>query len=92
MSIFKCYDPVFQSPAFILLSQYYPHVYHYFRVKYEILKEVCKKMFPLIGSGKIVTAPIITEDGKPNQDPTVLQQIYGNKTMELYLIKIPIKA
>ena len=49
------------------------------RLKYEILKEVCKKMFPLIGSGKLVTAPIITEDGKPNQDPTVLQQIYGSE-------------
>ncbi|KAL8510553.1 hypothetical protein ACS0TY_017395 [Phlomoides rotata] len=47
------------------------------RVKYEILKEVCKKMFPLIGSGKLVTAPIISEDGKPTQDPIVLQQIYG---------------
>lgn len=82
----------FKALLLFCFHNHYPHVYHYFRVKYEILKEVCKKMFPLIGSGKIVTAPIITEDGKPNQDPTVLQQIYGNKTMELYLIKIPIKA
>ncbi|KAL0306408.1 UNVERIFIED_CONTAM: hypothetical protein Sradi_6058100 [Sesamum radiatum] len=32
-------------------------------------------MFPLVGSGKFVTAPIITEDGEPTQDPIVLQQI-----------------
>ncbi|KAK4386986.1 TBC1 domain family member 15 [Sesamum angolense] len=49
------------------------------RAKYEILKEVCKKMFPLIGSGKFVTAPIITENGEPTQDPIVLQQISAAK-------------
>lgn len=32
-------------------------------------------MFPLVGRGKFVTAPIITEDGEPIQDPIVLQQI-----------------
>lgn len=31
-------------------------------------------MFPLIGSGRYVTAPIITEDGYPIQDPIVLLQ------------------
>lgn len=31
-------------------------------------------MFPLIGSGRFVTAPIITEDGKAIQDPIVLLQ------------------
>ncbi|KAK6154406.1 hypothetical protein DH2020_008654 [Rehmannia glutinosa] len=45
------------------------------RVKYELLKEECKKMFPLIGSGRFVTAPIISENGEPTQDPIVLQQI-----------------
>lgn len=29
-------------------------------------------MFPLVGSGKFVTAPVITEDGSPTQDPIVL--------------------
>ncbi|KAH6764208.1 Ypt/Rab-GAP domain of gyp1p superfamily protein [Perilla frutescens var. hirtella] len=48
------------------------------RVKYEILKEVCKKMFPLIGSGKYITAPVITETGEPTQDPIAIQQIYGD--------------
>ncbi|KAL3636797.1 hypothetical protein CASFOL_019096 [Castilleja foliolosa] len=45
------------------------------RVKYETLKQTCKQMFPLIGSGRFVTAPIISENGEPTQDPIVLQQI-----------------
>ena len=32
-------------------------------------------MFPLIGSGRFITAPVITEDGEPIQDPIVLQQM-----------------
>ncbi|PIN15129.1 Ypt/Rab-specific GTPase-activating protein GYP7 [Handroanthus impetiginosus] len=45
------------------------------RAKYAMLKEECRQMFSLVGSGKFVTAPVITEDGKPIQDPIVLQQI-----------------
>ncbi|XP_011095343.1 TBC1 domain family member 15 isoform X1 [Sesamum indicum] len=45
------------------------------RISYAHLKEDCHQMFPLVGSGKLVTAPIITEDGEPTQDPIVLQQI-----------------
>ncbi|KAL0353603.1 UNVERIFIED_CONTAM: GTPase-activating protein gyp7 [Sesamum angustifolium] len=45
------------------------------RVSYAHLKEECHQMFPLVGRGKFVTAPIITEDGEPTQDPIVLQQI-----------------
>ncbi|KAK4439832.1 TBC1 domain family member 15 [Sesamum alatum] len=45
------------------------------RVNYAHLKDECHQMFPLVGSGKYVTAPIITEDGVPTQDPIVLQQI-----------------
>ncbi|XP_047334434.1 rab GTPase-activating protein 22-like isoform X2 [Impatiens glandulifera] len=44
------------------------------RAKYALLKEECRKMFPLVGSGKFVTAPILTEDGEPVKDPIVLQQ------------------
>lgn len=33
-------------------------------------------MFPMVGSGRFITAPVITEDGKPIQDPIVLQQTY----------------
>ncbi|XP_047954985.1 rab GTPase-activating protein 22-like [Salvia hispanica] len=45
------------------------------RVKYALLKEECREMFPLVGMGKFVTAPIITEDGEPIREPIVLQQI-----------------
>ncbi|KAL3632216.1 hypothetical protein CASFOL_025200 [Castilleja foliolosa] len=45
------------------------------RVNYALLKEECREMFPLVGSGKYVTAPIVTEDGEPTQDPIILQQI-----------------
>lgn len=44
------------------------------RVQYARWKEECHNMFPLIGSGRFVTAPIITEDGKAVQDPIVLLQ------------------
>ncbi|KAL3508526.1 hypothetical protein ACH5RR_027927 [Cinchona calisaya] len=44
------------------------------RAKYASMKEECCQMFPLIGSGKFITAPVITEDGEPIQDPIVLQQ------------------
>lgn len=42
------------------------------RVKYAKWKEDCRQMFPIIGSGRFITAPIITEDGVPIQDPLVL--------------------
>lgn len=48
-------------------------------------------MFPLIGSGKLVTAPIISENGEPTQDPIVLQQIYGNNGLAGLLISTPTK-
>ncbi|CAI9088482.1 OLC1v1022818C1 [Oldenlandia corymbosa var. corymbosa] len=44
------------------------------RAKYAIMKEECRQMFPLIGSGKFITAPVITEDGEPIHDPLVLQE------------------
>ncbi|KAG8386159.1 hypothetical protein BUALT_Bualt03G0120100 [Buddleja alternifolia] len=54
------------------------------RAKYAMLKEECRQMFPLVGSGKFVTAPIIMEDGQPIQDPIVLQQInLGNEPASL---------
>lgn len=45
------------------------------RAKYASIKEECRQMFPLIGSGRFITAPVITEDGEPIQDPIVLQQM-----------------
>ncbi|XAR67476.1 hypothetical protein NMG60_11002249 [Bertholletia excelsa] len=44
------------------------------RDQYSVLKEECHSLFPLVGSGKFITAPIITEDGEPIQDPIVLLQ------------------
>lgn len=44
------------------------------RAKYTLLKEECRQMFPLIGSGRFITAPIVTEDGEPIKDPIVLQE------------------
>lgn len=44
------------------------------REKYTLLKEECRQMFPLIGSGRFITAPIVTEDGEPIKDPIVLHE------------------
>ncbi|OIW10918.1 hypothetical protein TanjilG_27864 [Lupinus angustifolius] len=41
-------------------------------LKYAALKEECCHSFPLVGSGKFITAPVITEDGIPIQYPLVL--------------------
>lgn len=43
-----------------------------YREKYAQWKDECRRMFPLIGSGKFITAPIINEQGDPIQDPLVL--------------------
>ncbi|KAG6600767.1 TBC1 domain family member 15 [Cucurbita argyrosperma subsp. argyrosperma] len=42
------------------------------RIQYATWKEDCRQMFPVIGSGRYITAPVITEDGQPIQDPLVL--------------------
>lgn len=39
------------------------------RGQYAALKAVCQKMVPTIGSGKFITAPIITDGGQPVPDP-----------------------
>lgn len=46
-----------------------------FRKQYASWKEECKKMFPVIGSGSFITAPVVTENGQPNLDPLVIQEI-----------------
>lgn len=38
-------------------------------------------MFPLVGTGKFITAPVITEDGTPTQDPIVLLEANPEKLM-----------
>ncbi|KAF7069742.1 hypothetical protein CFC21_075326 [Triticum aestivum] len=48
------------------------HIRQARRIQYARWKEQCKHMDPHVGSGKIITAPIITEDGVPINDPLVL--------------------
>ncbi|GKV15700.1 hypothetical protein SLEP1_g26464 [Rubroshorea leprosula] len=42
------------------------------RVQYARWKDVCREIFPVVGSGKFITAPVVTEDGQPIKDPLVL--------------------
>ncbi|XVF77605.1 hypothetical protein PTKIN_Ptkin14bG0059400 [Pterospermum kingtungense] len=42
------------------------------RVQYARWKNECSEIFPVVGSGKFITAPVITESGQPIQDPLVL--------------------
>ncbi|ONK74755.1 uncharacterized protein A4U43_C03F9820 [Asparagus officinalis] len=49
------------------------------RVQYARWKEECREMDSHVGSGKIITAPIITDDGQPIQDPLVLLQAVPNQ-------------
>ncbi|CAK9150276.1 unnamed protein product [Ilex paraguariensis] len=63
-----CYDP---KSTFDEREQIRQHR----REKYALLKEECRQMFPLIGSGRFLTAPVVTEDGEPVQDPVVLKEL-----------------
>ncbi|XP_019458564.1 PREDICTED: GTPase-activating protein GYP7-like [Lupinus angustifolius] len=42
------------------------------RMQYATWKEECRQLFPLVGSGRFIAAPVITDDGLPVQDPLVL--------------------
>ncbi|XP_061368691.1 rab GTPase-activating protein 22-like [Gastrolobium bilobum] len=42
------------------------------REQYATWKEECRQLFPLVGSGRFITAPVITDDGLSIQDPLVL--------------------
>ncbi|GLU23576.1 hypothetical protein SLE2022_395690 [Rubroshorea leprosula] len=42
------------------------------RLQYARWKDECREIFPVVGSGKFITAPVITENGQPIQDPVVL--------------------
>ncbi|CAL5401046.1 unnamed protein product [Camellia sinensis] len=47
--------------------------------QYAVLKEECHQLFPIVGSGRFITAPVITEDGDPIQDPIVLLEANPDK-------------
>ncbi|XP_076922460.1 rab GTPase-activating protein 22-like [Bidens hawaiensis] len=42
------------------------------RDQYAELKESCSRMFPVVGSGKFITARVVTANGDPIHDPAVL--------------------
>lgn len=42
------------------------------RVQYARWKEECRQLFPLVGSGRFITAPVVSEEGQRIQDPLVL--------------------
>lgn len=44
-----------------------------------MLKEECRQLFPIVGSGRFITAPVITDDGVPIQDPIVLLEANPQK-------------
>ncbi|KAL4379109.1 hypothetical protein GQ457_02G037350 [Hibiscus cannabinus] len=44
------------------------------REQYEKLKAVCHEIFPVVGSGQFITAPVISEDGQPIEEPLVIQE------------------
>lgn len=58
-----CYDPKSTFNDRIELRQKR-------RSEYDTLKSKCKEMEPTIGSGKLLTMPVITEDGHPVEAPT----------------------
>ncbi|CAN1318524.1 TBC1 domain family member 15 [Linum perenne] len=48
------------------------------RVEYARWKEECRDIFPIVGSGKFITAPVLTESGHPIQQPLYLLQKGNN--------------
>ncbi|XP_043689698.1 rab GTPase-activating protein 22-like isoform X2 [Telopea speciosissima] len=49
------------------------------RQQYSVWKEECRQMDSVVGSGRIITAPLITEDGEPIQDPLNILEAGPNK-------------
>ncbi|KAJ8443993.1 hypothetical protein Cgig2_020839 [Carnegiea gigantea] len=73
-----CYDPssTFNDRSLIRTRR---------REKYDELKAACQKMVPVIGSGKFITTPIVTDDGwpiegdcEPIEDAEDVQPLQGN--------------
>ncbi|KAL6202312.1 hypothetical protein ACLB2K_026020 [Fragaria x ananassa] len=71
-----CYDPksTFEEREQLQLRR---------RIEYARWKEDCRQMFPVVGSGRFITAPVITDDGQPIQDPIVLMQINPDRGQAL---------
>ncbi|CAN1318522.1 TBC1 domain family member 15 [Linum perenne] len=52
------------------------------RVEYARWKEECRDIFPIVGSGKFITAPVLTESGHPIQQPLYLLQKAGEASVQ----------
>ncbi|KAL3849983.1 hypothetical protein ACJIZ3_011865 [Penstemon smallii] len=50
------------------------------REQYAAWKVECQKMVPSIGSGKLITTPIISDDGHPVRDPSFSTYVQDNDT------------
>uniref|UniRef100_A0ACD5U764 Uncharacterized protein n=1 Tax=Avena sativa TaxID=4498 RepID=A0ACD5U764_AVESA len=50
------------------------------RLQYARWKEECQEMDSHVGSGKVITAPLITEDGRAIKDPLVLLEATSNQS------------
>ncbi|TVU38804.1 hypothetical protein EJB05_12194 [Eragrostis curvula] len=50
------------------------------RLQYARWKEDCRLMDSHVGSGKVITAPLITEDGRPIKDPLVLLEATSDQS------------
>ncbi|CAN1242819.1 TBC1 domain family member 15 [Linum perenne] len=48
------------------------------REEYGKWKEECRETFPIVGSGKFITAPVITEDGEPVKEQLILSETNNN--------------
>ncbi|QHN95787.1 hypothetical protein HN51_043727 [Arachis hypogaea] len=53
------------------------------RLEYARWKEECRQMFPFVGSGRYISSPVITDDGQPIQDPSVLLESNPDKGLVL---------
>ncbi|XP_050219485.1 rab GTPase-activating protein 22-like [Mercurialis annua] len=51
------------------------------RMQYARWKEDCRDIFPVVASGRFITAPVITEDGQPIQDPLVVWETSQDKSL-----------
>lgn len=54
------------------------------RIQYATWKEECRQLFPLVGSGRFITSPVITDDGQPIQDPMIMPE--GNPAKGLAVL------
>ncbi|AES66904.1 putative Rab-GTPase-TBC domain-containing protein [Medicago truncatula] len=54
------------------------------RIQYATWKKECRQLFPLVGSGRFITSPVITDDGQPIQDPMIMPE--GNQAKGLAVL------